>query len=255
MTSGRDSYSNPMFAPGGKALFAEFEAATGRVYNLNRIARLDWPGSGKPSIVTSRLDRSVTSFGFSADSRTLWALAEESGHEKLFSAPAAGGEARLAVDLKLGAYSNLRPENGILVANWDSSTNPLEAVRIDPATGRHTALTNFSRAVLDTVDWQAPAISPSRQRTAARFTTCCSCPPPGLRREAQVSTRPVHPRRTAHDVPRSVPYALELSLAHRARIAVAHHQLHGFHGIRRGICARDRGRSVERARRGTRPGR
>lgn len=156
LTEGPDSFANPTFRPDGKALYAEYEPDNRYVYNLTRIAKIDWPGNGKPTIVTAKLDRSIATYGFSADSRTLYALAEEAGHEKLFEMPAEGGSAKLAYDMNLGTYVNLRTAAGVLVANWESSINPLEVVRIDTAAKRHTALTRFTANEIEQIDWQPP---------------------------------------------------------------------------------------------------
>src|SRR5207302_6260083 len=37
------SYARPRFSPDGKALFAVFNANDGKVYNLERLVRFDWP--------------------------------------------------------------------------------------------------------------------------------------------------------------------------------------------------------------------
>jgi dipeptidyl aminopeptidase/acylaminoacyl peptidase len=46
-----------------------------------------------------------------------------------------------------------RPE---LLASYGSSVSPLEVVRIDPASGRHTNLTHFDTALAASIDWQPP---------------------------------------------------------------------------------------------------
>jgi dipeptidyl aminopeptidase/acylaminoacyl peptidase len=155
LTDGTDSFTNPVFRPDGKALYADHDP-NHRPYNLSRVAKIDWPGSGKPAIVTRLLDRAVSSFAFSDSSRTLLVLAEEAGHEKLYSLPAEGGEAKLAFEMKLGTFVNIRSANGVVVANWESSINPLEVVRIDAAAGTHFPLTRFNAAASEQIDWQAP---------------------------------------------------------------------------------------------------
>jgi dipeptidyl aminopeptidase/acylaminoacyl peptidase len=157
LTGGADSYSQPRFRPDGRALYATWSRGGDRVYYIDRLAMFAWPNPGERTIVTAKLDRSVGSYAFSPDSRTVYLLAEEQGHEKLFTVPAGGGEARLAFDMNLGAYSNLsgatRSPTPVLAANWESAVNPGEVVRVD-ARGRHAALSEFNAAKAAEIDWQ-----------------------------------------------------------------------------------------------------
>ena len=158
LTSGKDSFASPYFRPDGKALYALFEKDSGKPYNLTRVAMWSWPSPGAMRVVSSELDRAVTSFAVTPDGRTLYALAEEHGHEKLFSMPAEGGAAALAFDMAQGVYANLRipaaSPGTLLIANWESAVSPLEVVRIEPAAKGHRALTSFNAAKVAEVDWQ-----------------------------------------------------------------------------------------------------
>jgi dipeptidyl aminopeptidase/acylaminoacyl peptidase len=62
--------------------------------------------------------------------------------------PTVGGYTALAIPQKAS-----HPE---LIGNYGSSVSPLEVVRIDPAAGRHTNLTQFDTAIAATIDWQSP---------------------------------------------------------------------------------------------------
>jgi dipeptidyl aminopeptidase/acylaminoacyl peptidase len=161
LTSGQDSFSQPRFRPDGKALYALHSAGgDGKIYHLSRLAMLAWPATGEPRVITGGLDRSISSFGFAPDSKTIYLLAEEAGHEKLFTVAAEGGAAKLAFEMKLGVYTGLAvPEKAaqtVLLANWESSVNPAEVVRIDPRAGAHRRLTEFNTAAAEAIDWQAP---------------------------------------------------------------------------------------------------
>ncbi len=161
LTSGKDTFVAPYFRPDGKGLYALIERDSGKPYNLTRVAMWPWSssGAGAMKIVSAGLDRAVGKFAVTPDNRTLYALAEEYGHEKLFQMPAdGGGAASLAFEMTLGAYTNLRiPEAAprpILVANWESAVNPFEAVLIDPAGKGHKNLTNFNASRVVEIDWQ-----------------------------------------------------------------------------------------------------
>ena len=158
LTSGKDSYSRPSFRPDGKALYCAFEQRGEKTYSRDRLVMFAWPNPVERTVVTPGFDRSLTSFASSPDSRTIYLLAEESGHEKLFSVPAAGGTARTAIEMSLGVYTNLAiPEKAsstLLIANWESAVNPTEVVRIDPAARKHTFLTDFNHGPVTAIDWQ-----------------------------------------------------------------------------------------------------
>ena len=161
LTSGEDiSYGDPQFRPDGKALYMlESREGVKRLYSLNRLAMLAWPASGSPRVLSGQFDRSVDSLAFSPDSRTVYMVCEEHGHDKLFTMPADGGEARLAFPMNLGGYAGLVSASGaqspVLIANWYSMVNPAEVVRINPSSG-HTALTKFTAAQTADIDWQPP---------------------------------------------------------------------------------------------------
>src|SRR6185295_8414045 len=71
LTTGKDSFSRPLFRPDGKALYAIFNVeANGKVYNLDRLAMFNWPNIGQPTIITANFDRSVGSFATSPDSKS-----------------------------------------------------------------------------------------------------------------------------------------------------------------------------------------
>ncbi len=158
LTTGKDSYSNPVFSPDGNALYAVFNPNNDKVYNLDRIARLPWPRQGQPKLLTSGFDRSPGSFVISPDSRTIFLLAEDAGHEKLYRLSAEGGVVSLVRDMTLGVYTGLDAGGAnnapLLVANWESAVNPPEVVRIDPASGEHKLLTNFNTERASEIDWQ-----------------------------------------------------------------------------------------------------
>jgi len=158
LTSGPDSFTDPTFRPDGKALYAVTSRNNQKIYNLDRLAMLSWPEPGAPKILTASFDRSVGRYAVTPDSRTICLLAEDAGHDKLYSLPAEGGQVGLVFDLTLGSYSNLAiPEQAaapMLLANWESGVNPPEVVRIDALANKHRNLTEFNTERAAAVDWQ-----------------------------------------------------------------------------------------------------
>ena len=159
LTPGGDSFSRPVFRADGRALYAIRTVETnGKVYNLDRLAMFAWPKMGEPVILTAAFDRSVGAFSPTPDSRSIYLLAEEAGNEKLYTLPADGGEVRLALEPTRGVYTNLRiPQQAsqtVIVANWESATDPPEVFRLDLKSKTQVPLTGFNADRVARVDWQ-----------------------------------------------------------------------------------------------------
>ena len=150
-------YSEPQFSPDGKTLFAKFSPNNGKVYNLTRVVAFDWPAMTNERAVI-QTDRSVGGYAISPDGRTVYFTAEDAGLEKLFVAPAQGGQARLFIDPTRGVYSALRMADDapVMIALWSSSVDPAEIVRIDLNRKSHSNLTDFAVADARKIDWQPP---------------------------------------------------------------------------------------------------
>jgi dipeptidyl aminopeptidase/acylaminoacyl peptidase len=157
IASARGSYGNPTFSPDGKTLYATFEPNNGKTYNLSTLVAFDWPTMTNRRTV-AQTDRSVGDYTISSDGRTIYFTAEDSGLVKLYSVPAAGGTAVVAIDPQRGTYSGLTAADKapVLVGRWGSSVDPAELVRFDPATKSHKNLTSFNVAEAKTIDWAAP---------------------------------------------------------------------------------------------------
>jgi dipeptidyl aminopeptidase/acylaminoacyl peptidase len=158
LTKGRDSWSEPSFSADGRRLYALFEPESRNVYTGDRLAALDWPEIGAPRMLTDRFDRSITSYGVPRNGERAFVLAENAGHESLYSLHRAGNNVQPLGDTSSGAYSNLKvPATAavpLIFANWESATSPAEVVRVDPETGRRVALTNFNGVHAAQIDWQ-----------------------------------------------------------------------------------------------------
>jgi dipeptidyl aminopeptidase/acylaminoacyl peptidase len=156
LTSGNASYDHPTFAADGRTLYFSTTDDHDQIYSLTRVAAASWPWSGQPRILTAAFDRSVSTWALSSDGRTLYLTAEDEGLEKVYSMPAGGGQVSLLVAPERGVYTNLVSSTGAptLVANWGSSIEPSEIVRIDPATKTHRRLTSFAVERAAAIDWR-----------------------------------------------------------------------------------------------------
>ena len=108
VTHGEGEYSRPHFSPDGKTLFAVFNENNGKVYNLGRIVRLDWPSlSNRKTVNDAPFDRSTGSYVITSDNKMIYFTAEDSGLEKIYAVPAGGGETKLAIEPQRGVYTRL----------------------------------------------------------------------------------------------------------------------------------------------------
>jgi dipeptidyl aminopeptidase/acylaminoacyl peptidase len=156
LTGDEASYSQPQFAPDGSAFYALAIPATKFVYNDARLVRLDWES---PAVrpVSYGFSRSVGDFRVTPDGERIFLLAEDEGHDRLYTVAAAGGEVRELGRLDAGSLSGLQVEGGedapVVVANWDSAVSPPEVIGIDAASGDRRALTEFNAARVAEIDW------------------------------------------------------------------------------------------------------
>ncbi len=145
-----DSYGSPRFSADGKTLLATITPRGGdRVYNASRIVAFDWPSLRERGRITLPDDRDVAGFDVSPDGRTVYLTAEDAGQEKLYAAPASGGLAKLVAAPKHGVYTGLSiggTRAPVLVASYESATEPPEVVRLDAAGKPHRRLTTFTTA-------------------------------------------------------------------------------------------------------------
>jgi len=158
LTTSGDFFGRPAFRPDGKALYAGTEIETdNKTYHLERLAKFSWPNVGQPEIITAAFDRSIGSFAFTPDSKSIYLTAEEAGNEKLYTMPANGGQVTLAMDMTRGVYTNLKipasASSTILIATWESAINPPEIFRLDLNSKTQAPLTTFNAEQVAKIDW------------------------------------------------------------------------------------------------------
>ncbi|MGE5126007.1 MAG: S9 family peptidase [Betaproteobacteria bacterium] len=157
LTSGTASYDSPRFSPEGRRLCFRVSEEWGRIYALDRLACAAWPWTGGPTVLTSAFDRSVGDFAFAPDGRSLYLTAEDAGFVRLYSVPAAGGTVAPVLDSR-GSFGAIASAGSAaapsVVASWGSATEPAEIVRVDPAAGTKTRLSELDTAEAAALDWQ-----------------------------------------------------------------------------------------------------
>ena len=144
-----DGYGDPQFSRDGRTLVASFDANSGSTYNANRLVVLDWPGAREKARIELPQARSVSSFGIAPDGREVFITAEDAGQEKLYRAPIAGGMATLLGGPTHGVWERLSVAGSgspVLIANYESATEPPEVVRLDTSGKSAKKLTSFASA-------------------------------------------------------------------------------------------------------------
>jgi dipeptidyl aminopeptidase/acylaminoacyl peptidase len=179
LTGDEASYSQPRFAPDGSALYARSTPATRHAYNAERLVRFDW-ANPKPRAVTRDFDRPVETYRLSPDGETVYLLADDGGHERLYKVSAAGGTPQEVGRLETGTLSGLQAGGSgdapVLVANWGSSVSPPEVARIE-ADGARRALTAFNAVRIAAIDWQPVEEFWFRSKRGARIHSMLTLPP------------------------------------------------------------------------------
>jgi len=139
------SFTSPKFSPKGElfALHTRSPEKT-RLYSLTRLAKLPWPGGGPAALLTAQWDRSVSAYDFSLDGATVYLDAEDSGFDKVFSLPAAGGTPAPVLDIKRGGYSGVRATAFGLIAKFQTSAQPPEIVQIQSGSAVPSYLTRLN---------------------------------------------------------------------------------------------------------------
>jgi dipeptidyl aminopeptidase/acylaminoacyl peptidase len=180
LTGDEASYSRPAFAADGSALYARQQPRTRFVYNDERLVRFDW-ADPSPRPVSFGFERSVDSFEVSPDGETVYIVAEDEGHDRLFTVPATGGEPRELGRLESGSYGSIAVAGNegspVIVASWGSAISPPELHRIDAADGTRNPLSAFNAERVAQIDWQPVREFWFESRRGRRIHNMIALPP------------------------------------------------------------------------------
>lgn len=158
-----ESWSRPGFSPDGKWLVALRERPNaGKVYIATQMVTVPWSAEGgafaRQVVASAALDRAVSSYAISADSREAWFTAEDAGHENVYAVALSGGAVRTVLAPKQGVYTNIttgEARGSPWIATFESASAPAEVVRLDARRGTHTALSSFSTDKVAALDLPA----------------------------------------------------------------------------------------------------
>ncbi len=146
LTGDSYSYAQLQFSPDGKTLLCTaVEERSDQVYGLSRLTRFPWPfDATQRTVLSAALDRSVNRFAVPGDGSRVWLTAEESGREKLWSVPLAGGDVREENVTDHGCLTGLAAGGRVLVGEWESVANPPEIVTLGTNGAALKPLTTFN---------------------------------------------------------------------------------------------------------------
>ncbi len=140
-----DSYGKPRFSADGRVLYSVVVPQTGHTYDATRLAVFDWPSAKARARIELPNKLSVASFAPAPGGRSVYITAESEGQEKLYRASNDGKEAKLVAAPAHGTWSGLSGgvKSPVLVAQYESATEPPEIVRLDTS-GKMQTLTHIA---------------------------------------------------------------------------------------------------------------
>jgi dipeptidyl aminopeptidase/acylaminoacyl peptidase len=159
LTPGSGDFDTPRFSPDGRTLYALMTPSGEHTFNNRRLVSWVWPmtGAPPPQVVAGGAAHSVGAYAPAPDGRSVFFLAEDAGHQRLYRSIGAGAEKEVGT-MTSGTFSGLHVSEGKgnaqITATWESAVNPAEVVRIEPATGKWTPLTHFNSERVAKIDWQ-----------------------------------------------------------------------------------------------------
>ncbi len=121
--------TNPIFSPDGKTLAYLAMARAGYESDRFRIVLRPWP-NGKEWVLTENWDRSPSSICWSADGKTIYATANNTGQKSLFAIDVATG--RVSTIVKTGFISSPSVAGERIVYGLDNLQSPVELYSVKP---------------------------------------------------------------------------------------------------------------------------
>jgi dipeptidyl aminopeptidase/acylaminoacyl peptidase len=133
--------SSPVFSPDGKTLAYLAMVRPGYESDRFRIVLRSWP-RGKERVLTENWDRSPSSLCWSADSKTIYATATNTGQKSLFAINVKTGKVRTVV--KEGRVSSPGITGGRIVYGASNLRSPVELYSVKPDGSNVRKITNIN---------------------------------------------------------------------------------------------------------------
>lgn len=140
--------ASPLYSPDGKYLAYRMQGRPGYESDRWRLVAMDRV-TGKTTVLTESLDRPVTGFAWTPDSRRLVFSVEDRGSQTVQMIPVTGGGARAIVS---GASTvddmQFTPDGKTMVFTEHSGTKPVEIYKVSSAGGDPVALARLNEEVM-----------------------------------------------------------------------------------------------------------
>lgn len=145
-------YKEVQASKDGKYLYAQATVLNNyKVFNLPRLTRFNYPSMSGKTILAAKMDRGINKYVLHGNDILM--SVEYEGNDRLFKISTGETEATDITKNTIGCYSNISvSDNGIIAANYESSSMPTEIVKMNGAT--HQQLSNFNTDKLAVLDLQ-----------------------------------------------------------------------------------------------------
>lgn len=145
-------YSDVSASKDGKYIYCQATALNNyKVFNLPRLTRFNYPSMSGKTVLASKMDRGINKYVLNGNDILM--SVEYEGNDRLFKIAAGETEATDITKNTTGCYSNISiSDNGIIAANYETSSMPAEAVKMNGTS--HQRLSNFNTEKLATLDLQ-----------------------------------------------------------------------------------------------------
>ena len=140
-----DDYAKPMISADGRTLLALRSRRTDRVYNANELVAFDLNKGALSKLRVLNLPGRLAVSSFAMLGGKIYLSAEQHGREQLWQTDLSLATLKALPALTQGVLSNLSGSGKMLVASFESATQPLQTVRIELVESKvpFTTLTSF----------------------------------------------------------------------------------------------------------------
>ncbi|MES2848656.1 MAG: S9 family peptidase [Bacteroidota bacterium] len=145
-------YSDVSANEDGKYIYCQATVINNyKVFNLAKLTRFNWPSMTGKTVLASKMDRGVNKYVLNGND--VFMSVEYEGNDRLFKISSGETEATDITKNTTGCYSNISvSDNGLVVANYETSSMPAEVVKMNAAAQQQ--LSNFNTEKLATLDLQ-----------------------------------------------------------------------------------------------------
>jgi len=147
------SYNNPVISEDGKYLYCIENAENNyKVYNIGKLVRYNWPSLKNKTYLCKNIDRPINDFELSGQGVVI--SFENEGRDKLYFISNGSTEAKQISAEATGCYTSpsISGDGSVIVANFQTASQPPEIVLIQSNQQAHKALTSFNTEALTKLD-------------------------------------------------------------------------------------------------------